>query len=376
MVAELAMASAIAASAQVRMQLMHTDAGRGLTPRELLHRMAQRSRARAERLGLFSQGASVPVTPGKLDASGVPDTEYLAHLSIGTPAQPVQLILDSGSDLIWTQCLPCVSCFHQALSVFNASLSSTFAELPCGSPACQDLPATSCSTGGSSSTNNTRCVYRYSYGDGSVTMGGLVGDTFVFSAGAAVPAMAFGCGLNNTGFSSPTRPASLGLDAAPCLYHPNSSSSARGVVQTTPFTQNPANQPTFYYLSLKGITVGSTMLPIPESRFTLTNGTGGTIIDSGTGMTTFPPDVYNLVHDAFIAQASLPVVNATETPLCFTSPDGTKLDVPKLILHFDGATMDLPQNNYMFELEDEGVRFTCLAAIPGGNPTIIGNYQQ
>ncbi|GJN08037.1 hypothetical protein PR202_ga25922 [Eleusine coracana subsp. coracana] len=111
LVTMLAIASAIASSAPVRMQLMHTDAGRGLTPRELLHRMAQRSRARAERL--LSEGASVPVTPGKLDASGAPDTEYLAHFAIGTPAQPVQLTLDSGSDLIWTQCQRCISCFNQ-----------------------------------------------------------------------------------------------------------------------------------------------------------------------------------------------------------------------------------------------------------------------
>ncbi|GJN31306.1 hypothetical protein PR202_gb19688 [Eleusine coracana subsp. coracana] len=84
--------------------------------------------------------------------------------------------------------------------VFDASLSSTFAEVPCGFAVCQDLPAMSCSAGGSSSTNNNQlCVYRYSYGDGSVTIGGLVADTFVFGDGSAVSGMVFGCGLNNTG---------------------------------------------------------------------------------------------------------------------------------------------------------------------------------
>ncbi|GJN31303.1 hypothetical protein PR202_gb19685 [Eleusine coracana subsp. coracana] len=394
---------AIASSAPVRMQLMHTDAGRGLTPRELLHRMAQRSRARAERL--LSDGASVPVTPGKLDDSGVPDTEYLAHFAIGTPAQPVQLTLDSGSDLIWTQCQRCISCFNQSLPVFNASLSSTVAELPCGSAACQDLPATACNAGNSSSTNNQLCVYSYSYGDGSVTIGGLVADTFVFGDGSAVPDMAFGCGLNNTGIFKSNETGIAGFGRGPlslpsqlkvdnfsyCFTNitgsaPSSvllglpanlhSSSAGGVVQTTRLIQNPSI-PTLYYLSLKGITVGSTMLPIPESAFALTNnGTGGTIIDSGTGMTTFPPDVYSLVHDAFIAQMSLPVLNATATPLCFKLPAGTKPDVPKLILHFDGPTLDLPRDNYMFELEDEGVPIPCLAILPGDAMTTIGNYQQ
>ncbi|GJN23913.1 hypothetical protein PR202_gb11605 [Eleusine coracana subsp. coracana] len=405
LVAVLAIGSTIASSAPVRMQLVHTDAGLGLTPRELLHRMAQRSRARAERL--LSEGESVPVTPGKPNDDGVPDTEYLAHFAIGTPAQPVQLTLDSGSDLIWTQCQPCISCFNQSLPVFNASLSSTFADLSCGSAACQDLTLTSCSSAGdhsSSSTNSTPCVYGYLYGDCSVTIGALAADTFVFAGGAAVPAMAFGCGLNNTGIftSNETGIAGFGrghlslpsqlkvhnfsycftnitgstpshvLLGLPANLH---SSSARGVVQTTPFIKNPAKFSTFYYLSLKGITVGSTRLPTPESTFALTNnGTGGTIIDSGTGMTTFPPDVYKLVHDAFIAQTRLPVQNATTTPLCFTLPAaGMKPDVPKLILHFDGATLDLPRDNYMFQLQDS---VTCLAVNPGGNLTIIGNYQQ
>ncbi|GJM96027.1 hypothetical protein PR202_ga12831 [Eleusine coracana subsp. coracana] len=217
--------------------------------------------------------------------------------------------------------------------------------------------------------------------------------------------MAFGCGLNNTGIFTSNEtgiagfgrgilslPSQLKVDNFYCFTNITGStsshvllglpanlhsSSARGVVQTTRFIHNPANLSTFYYLSLKGITVGSTRLPIPESAFALTNnGTGGTIIDSGTGMTTFSPDVYNLVHDAFIAQTRLPVQNATTTPLCFTLSAGTKSDVPKLILHFDGATLDLPRDNYMFELQDAGVRVTCLAVNPGGNLTIIGNYQQ
>ncbi|GJN31304.1 hypothetical protein PR202_gb19686 [Eleusine coracana subsp. coracana] len=387
-----------AASGAVRMQLMHIDARRGLTPHDLLHRMAQRSR--------LSQVASVPITPGKLN-NGVPDTEYLAHLSIGTPAQPVQLTLDSGSDLIWTQCLPCVSCFHQALPIFNTSLSSTFTELPCSSAACQDLPATSCRAGGSSKAGDQEpCRYGYSYGDGSLTYGRLVADTFAFAGGAAVPVMAFGCGLNNTGIFKSNETGIVGFGRGPlslpsqlkvdnfsyCFTDitgsapspvllgvpPNVFSRDHSAVHTTPFIQNPA-RPSLYYLYLKGITVGSTMLPIPESRFALTNnGTGGTIIDSGTCMTMFPSDVYKLVHDAFIAQARLPVFNnaTATTPLCFTSPPGTKPKVPRLILHFDGATLDLPRENYMFELQDAGVSITCLAVNSGGAMTIIGNYQQ
>ncbi|TVU47270.1 hypothetical protein EJB05_06863, partial [Eragrostis curvula] len=76
-----------------------------------------------------------------------------------------------------------------------------------------------------------------------------------------------------------------------------------------------------------------------------------------------------LVHDAFIAQMSLPVLNSTATLLCFTSSPGTTPDVPKLVLHFDGATLDLPRTRV-------SASAACLAVNPRGDITIIGNYQQ
>ncbi|KAF0909670.1 hypothetical protein E2562_000030 [Oryza meyeriana var. granulata] len=99
--------------------------------------------------------------------------------------------------------------------------------------------------------------------------------------------------------------------------------SSRGAVQTTPLIQNPGD-PTFYYLSLKGIIVGSTRLPVPESAFALSKGTGGTIIDSGTAITSLPPRVYRLVRDAFAAQLKLPVVagDTTDTFTCLSAPRG------------------------------------------------------
>ncbi|TVU47267.1 hypothetical protein EJB05_06860, partial [Eragrostis curvula] len=395
----LAISCGNAAAAAVRMQLIHVDADRGLTPHELMHRMAQRSKARAARF--LSEAESAPVTPGQIN-DGIPATEYLVHFAIGTPPQPVQVEVDTGSDLIWTQCQPCTSCFNQSQPLFDASLSSTFAELPSSSAACQDPTLQSCSTG-SPSTGNP-CDYCYGYGDSSETIGRLAADTFVFPGGAAVPAIAFGCGLNNSGTFTANEtgiagfgrgPLSLpsqlkvdnfsycfttitGTTPSPVLLGVPSNlfGSDPSAVQTTPLIQNP-DRPMLYYLSLKGITVGSTMLDIPESTFALTNGTGGTIIDSGTTITSFPQVVYNLVHDAFIAQMSLPVLNSTATPLCFTSSPGTTPDVPKLILHFDGATLDLPPANYMFELEDASASVICLAVNSGGDDmTIIGNFQQ
>ncbi|KAL5217393.1 hypothetical protein ABZP36_018077 [Zizania latifolia] len=403
------------AAATVRVQLTHADAGRGLAGHELMQRMAMRSKARARRL--LSSSVSAPVSPGTY-ADGDPSTEYLVHMAIGTPPQPVQLTLDTGSDLTWTQCRPCPAApasacfkFNQSLPYFDASRSSTFKLLSCESAPCQDLTGTACGNDSKYWPNPT-CIYGYSYGDGSLTTGELDLETFTFGAGAgaslqtSVPGVAFGCGLNNTGvftsnetgiagfgrgplslpsqlkvgsfshcFTSITgsKPSTVLLDLPADLY-----SNGRGPVQTTPLIQNPRN-PTFYYLLLKGITVGSTRLPVPESEFAPKNGIGAnTFIDSGTSITSLPPPVYRLVRDAFAAQVKLPVVtsNATDSFTCFLAPPRANPDVPKLVLHLEGATMDLPRENYVFEIEEEGSTRICLALNEGGKTSIIGNFQQ
>ncbi|TVU47277.1 hypothetical protein EJB05_06872, partial [Eragrostis curvula] len=394
------------ATATVRMQLTSTDAGRGLTRRELLQRMALHSKARAAQFHHSGSSASAQVAPGK----GDPATEYRVKLAVGTPPQPMELTLDTGSDLIWTQCQPCLSCYDQALPYFDASRSSTFSLLPCGSSACQELPLYSCGTAQKTSWGNQTCVYTAWYGDKSISVGTLGVDKFTFAAGhAAMPDVTFGCGLLNNGiftsnltgtglagfgrgplslpsqlkvdnfsycFTSITgsKPSPVLLGVPTNLY----SSSARGaVVKTTPFIHYPAN-PTYYYLSLKGITVGSTRLPVPESTFALTkNGTGGTIIDSGTSVTTLPPHVYRLVRDAFVSQLKLKTTDDDDL-LCFAVPKGAKPRVPKLMFHFEGATLDLPRENYVIDDEDEkGHKEMCIVIAEGGDEmTIIGNYQQ
>uniref|UniRef100_A0A0D3FHT5 Peptidase A1 domain-containing protein n=1 Tax=Oryza barthii TaxID=65489 RepID=A0A0D3FHT5_9ORYZ len=294
------------AAATVRMQLTHADAGRGLSVRELMQRMALRSKARAARR--LSSPASAPVSPGGF-ADGLPTfSEYLVHLAIGTPPQPVQLTLDTGSDLVWTQCQPCAVCFNQSLPYFDTSRSSTHAFLPCDSTQCKLDPSV---TGCVVNLNQTvqTCAYSCTYGDNSVTIGLLEADTFTFVAGTSLPGVTFGCGLNNTA---------------------------------------------------------------------LKNGTGGTIIDSGTAITSLPTRVYRLVRDAFAAQVKLPVVsgNTTDPYTCFSAPSQAKPYVPKLVLHFEGATMDLPRENYVFEVPDDaGNSILCLAIIERGEVTTIGNFQ-
>nr|CAD1827054.1 unnamed protein product [Ananas comosus var. bracteatus] len=372
---------AISAFDGLRVDLTHVDAGRNFTKFELLQRMALRSRAQSAMLVSKAAGGSA----NSISATDVPVSpnpyEYTIGVSIGTPAQPLLLMLDTGSDLIWTQCQPCLSCTNQS---FPFKL-------------CQALPQSAC---------HAQCLYLYEYLDNSFTVGTLASEAFTFGStnNVTVPNLGFGCGFQNQGNFN----GIAGFGRGPlslisqlgvgkfgyCFisYHDDDSKSSALMlgsaanlngsstnIQSTPFVTN-TSQPTYYYLSLDGITVGTTRLPIPRSAFALQqNGTGGVFIDSGTSFTYLTTVAYKLVRSAFLSQVKLPVANVTAEgfDLCFSLPSSpsAKVDVPKLIFHLEGADMDLPRDNYM--LQDSTMGLMCLAMFDSGSEiSIIGNFQQ
>uniref|UniRef100_A0A0E0L965 Peptidase A1 domain-containing protein n=1 Tax=Oryza punctata TaxID=4537 RepID=A0A0E0L965_ORYPU len=342
-------------------------------------------------------------------APGAGGVVYLVHLSVGTPPRPVALTLDTGSDLVWTQCAPCLDCFEQGVPVLDPAASSTYAALPCDAPLCRALPFTSC---GGRSWGDRSCVYVYHYGDRSLTVGQLATDSFTFGSssgtdnagGLAERRLTFGCGhfnkgifqanetgiagfgrgrwslpsqLNVTSFSycftsmfdSKSSVVTLGAPAE--LY----SHAHTGDVRTTRFIKNPS-QPSLYFVPLRGISVGTTRIAVPESRLR-----SSTIIDSGASITTLPEDVYEAVKAEFVSQLGLPAggVEGSALDLCFALPVAAlwrRPAVPALTLHLDGgADWELPRGNYVFE--DYAARVLCVVLdAAAGEQIVIGNYQQ
>lgn len=93
-------------------------------------------------------------------------------------------------------------------------------------------------------------------------------------------------------------------------------------IKTTPLIRNPS-QPSFYYLSLEGISVGGSHLAIPQPTFELRDdGSGGVIIDSGTTITYIDKSAFTLLKKEFIAQMKLPVDDSGTggLDLCFKLP--------------------------------------------------------
>ncbi|XP_059656352.1 aspartic proteinase nepenthesin-1 [Cornus florida] len=375
-----------------RLSLKHVDSGKNLSRFERLQHAMKRGRQRVKR---FSAMVLAEKSDSKVKSPvHAGNGEFLMDLSIGTPPKPYTAIMDTGSDLIWTQCKPCKDCFDQSTPVFDPTTSSSFANVSCTDKLCKALPRSRCSDG---------CEYLYTYGDSSLTQGFMATETFTFDK-VSVPSIGFGCGLDNEGSGFSQGAGLVGLGRGPLslvsqLKEPKFSycltsisdtitstllmgslasvNSTDGAIITTPLIKNPSH-PSFYYLTLQGITVGATLLPIEKSTFALSDdGSGGLIIDSGTTITYLEESGFDIVKKEFISQVKLPVADSSTTglELCFNLPsDTSSITVPSLIFHFDGADLQLPGENYM--VVDSSMGVLCLAMGSSNGMSIFGNIQQ
>lgn len=375
-----------------RVMLKHVDSDKNLTKFEHIQHGIKRASHRLQRFKAMVLAAG---SNSQIDAPVFPGNgEFLMKLAIGTPAETYSAIMDTGSDLIWTQCKPCTQCYNQPNPIFDPTKSSSFSKLSCSSQLCKALPQSSCSDG---------CEYLYAYGDYSSTQGILATETFTFG-NVSVPNVGFGCGEDNEGDGFTQGSGLVGLGRGPlslvsqlkeakfsyCLTSIDdteastllmgslaSVSGNSNAIKTTPLIQNPL-QPSFYYLSLEGISVGGKRLAIKKSTFKLQeDGSGGIIIDSGTTITYLEESAFDLVKKEFTSQMGLSVDNsgATGLELCFTLPsDSSEVEVPKFVFHFKDADLELPGENYM--IADSSVGVICLAMGSSNGMSILGNVQQ
>lgn len=379
-----------------KVTLKHVDSGGNFTKFERLQRAMARGKSRLQRLSLVANFATLASSNDLKSTVHAGNGEFLMQISIGTPRESYNAIMDTGSDLIWTQCKPCKECFDQSTPIFDPSKSSTFSKISCSNKLCEALPMSSC--------GDSNCEYMYTYGDYSSSEGLLASETFTFGE-VSIPNVAFGCGNDNEGSGFSQGAGLVGLGRGPlslvsqlqmskfsyCLTSINEDSDSKSStllmgsmahedyknIITTPLVKNPT-QPSFYYLSLEGISVGDTQLPIKKSTFSLNkDGSGGIIIDSGTTITYLEESAFSLLKKEFSSQIKLPVDDSSSTglDLCFKLPSNTNnIQVPKLIFHFEGADMDLPADNYM--IADSSMGIACLAMGSSSGMSIFGNVQQ
>ncbi|KAF5731339.1 hypothetical protein HS088_TW18G00016 [Tripterygium wilfordii] len=342
--------------------------------------------------------------------------EYFMDVFVGTPPKHLSLILDTGSDLNWIQCVPCYDCFEQNGPYYDPKDSNSFKNIGCNDPRCHLVsspdPPQPCKA------DNQTCPYFYWYGDSSNTTGEFALETFTVNLTSStgkskftrVKNVMFGCGHWNRGLFHGAA-GLLGLGRGPlsfssqlqslyghsfsyCLVDRNSDANVTSKLifgedkdllnhPELNFTslvagkENPAD--TFYYVHIKSVMVGGEALKIPEESWQLSvDGSGGTIIDSGTTLSYFAKPAYEIIKEAFLKRVKgYPLLK--DIPIlepCYNVSGVEKMEVPDFGLLFaDGAVWNFPVENYFIRLDEDVV---CLAimATPQSPLSIIGNYQQ
>ncbi|CAL5190548.1 unnamed protein product [Lathyrus oleraceus] len=342
--------------------------------------------------------------------------EYFMDVFIGTPPKHYSLILDTGSDLNWIQCVPCIACFEQTGPYYDPKESSSFENITCHDPRCKLVsspdPPRPCKD------ENQTCPYFYWYGDSSNTTGDFASETFTVNLTTSegnsefkhVENVMFGCGHWNRGLFHGAA-GLLGLGRGPlsfasqlrsiyghsfsyCLVDRNSDSSVSSKLifgedkellshpnlNFTSFVGGEENSvDTFYYVGIKSVMVDGEALSIPEETWRLSEeGSGGTIIDSGTTLTYFAEPAYEIIKEAFMKKIKGYEIVEGFPPLkpCYNVSGIEKMELPDFgILFSDGAMWDFPVENYFIQIDSDVV---CLAILgtPRSALSIIGNYQQ
>lgn len=306
----------------------------------------------------------------------------------------------SGSDIVWTQCVPCNNCYKQLNPLFNPQKSSTYTNISCDSELCNKLETRGCSP-------QKSCNYTYGYGDSSISQGALAQETVSLTSttGETVPlkGFIFGCGHNDTGSFNDHEMGIIGLGGGPlslisqvgssfggkkfsqCLvpFHTDIKISSKmsfgkgsegfgnGVVSTPLVLKG--DYP-LYQVTLLGISVETTYLPFNSSSSgTITK--GNMLIDSGTPPTILPQSLYDRVFEQ--VKNKVPMKPISDDPslgpqLCYRTP--TNLKGPKITAHFEGANVLLTPIQTFIPPKD-GV--FCLAftntTADGG---VYGNFAQ
>lgn len=338
-----------------------------------------------------NKATTIPARSGLLVGSG----NYIVNIGIGTPSKNQTVVFDTGSDLTWIQCKPCVSCYQQKTPIFDPSNSTSYSSISCLSDVCQSLYAI---TGFEPYCVDDACVYGIEYGDSSTSQGIFSTETLRLTQKDVAYNYMFGCGENNQGlFTGFSGLMGLGRNAVSFVsqtankygkffsYCIPSTESSTGYLSfgepstgTKPiaYTQllSYSSGPSFYFISLHAIIVGGTQLSIPASVFS----TFGTIIDSGTVITRLPSAAYTALSNEYAKQMKYPRAAAYSIlTVCFNLSGYKRVTVPIVTLVFSGnVKVNLGAVGTLYVISASQV---CLAFAANSGTTdigILGNTQQ
>ncbi|XP_020107850.1 aspartic proteinase CDR1-like [Ananas comosus] len=337
-----------------------------------------------------------------------PPATFMVAVSIGTGdgMHSYYLLLDTGSGLTWTQCLPCHTCFPQSAPIFNPTLSPTYRIVGCSDPLCKP-PMYRCV--------NDRCEYAIRYGDNTYFASGVLSrETFVFQnaqvgRSTTVPNLAFGCThsshVNFNGnpagiFGMNLNPTSMVRQLANlangrfsyCLVPPTAANTStflrfgsdiklpREAYQTTKILTY-LNDDGHHFIGLDDISLNGRRLGFPNGTFERRHDrTGGCFVDTGARTTHLIAPAFdhviNVVKDYFRHHNLEPVKNESSPfSVCYKTVEGVDRYMPSMTLHLEGGAQYNIRWQYLFVANQERDIF-CLALLSSNRHSVLGARQQ
>uniref|UniRef100_A0ACD5UWX2 Uncharacterized protein n=1 Tax=Avena sativa TaxID=4498 RepID=A0ACD5UWX2_AVESA len=381
----LALASPHGASANGVFQVHRkfTRAGGNITV-HLAHDVSRRGRLLAT--------ADVP-----LGGLGLPTGSglYYTKIEIGTPPKQYHVQVDTGSDILWVNCISCDKCPKKSglgidLVLYDPKGSSSGSTVSCEQEFCMatygsKLPGCKASI---------PCEYSVTYGDGSSTAGYFVTDSLQYNQVSGDGQtkygnanVTFGCGAQQGGDLGSTSQALDGIvgfgesntsmlsqlaaagEVKKIFSHCLDTTSGGGIfaigdvvqpkVKTTPLIPNMQH----YNVKMKSIDVGGTALQLPSHIFE-TGEKKGTIIDSGTTLTYLPELVYKDVMAKIFEKHQDITFRTIQDFLCFNYHESVDDGFPKIVFHFEGDLgLNVYPHDYFFQNGDD---LYCFGLQDGG----------
>ncbi|KAJ9545957.1 hypothetical protein OSB04_025664 [Centaurea solstitialis] len=359
------------------------------------------------RLTINTQGskATFPPKPESTDLGDI----YVVKVGLGTPKKDLSLVFDTGSNITWTQCQPCIylgvySCYNQQEPIFAPSSSTTYSNISCPTPECCALSfATQMIP--SCDKSSSACKYGVVYqGVRSASFGFFAKDKLTLtSEDDVIDDFYFGCGLDNEGpfggsagllglgphnlsfvsqsadkygkvfsYCLPSRASNTGY-----LTFGKDGVESDNVSYTPLSTSKTAS---LYELELEAIFVGGKKLEISPTVFSNARMT----IESRVVFTRLPATAYAALRQAFRAEmTNYTLAKPLDTlDTCYDFSNTTTVTVPGISMLWGGNTkVDISSHGILFGNNSQ----RCLAFVGHEDDVprkddrsigIFGNFQQ
>lgn len=306
---------------------------------------------------------------------------YYAQVGLGNPPKQYYVQVDTGSDILWVNCVPCGKCPKSSglgirLTLYNPDKSSSASTITCDQSFC-DLASQTQSVQGCQS--GQPCDYNVQYGDGSSTYGYFVKDimqysevTGNFKTTAANASVIFGCGSQQSGELQSTDQALDGIlgfgqsntsiisqlalsGKVPRMFaHCLDGDIGGGILTIGHVVQNGLNttplvpnQP-HYNVNLTKIEIDGAALKV-DLRVFETGEKEGTIIDSGTTLAYISTPAYKPLLAAIMqAEPGLQYSLQQGGTVCFVYDGSVDEAFPVITFYFEGSlSMKVYPHDYL-----------------------------